>query len=392
MIGLVGLLAAAVVGSQLAQGDDDPTSDDESATVTTVPDDAQSASTTAPVIKVQTRPRPGPTTSVSDRLPEPPPEWVSSTVALSPRVAAIPATRLAALRRDGTLYVIDTSTGAMDSIDTGMSGINLTLSLRADDVMLSSYERDYVTLARVGVPPVRVDVDGGVSRVIDGSGNDSILVPNVWNPESPEVLRLGADAQPIAVSTGPLVQFDPWQIEFLPATGRMIVNDTGGVYLVDESGAATRVSTGDLVFNGPNHFVVRECDEALACTYIRVDQVTGQRDIVDLSALDQYRYGDPSSSSLSPDGTALSYFDWLNAGGALPARRMFDLTTGADVKVVSADQYNVETAWAADSSGMFVVVGRTIMFYDRATGGQIPVAPDSGLEDIVAVATRPITG
>ena len=62
------------------------------------------------------------------------------------------------------------------------------------------------------------------------------------------------------------------------------------------------------------------------------------------------------------------------------------------MQVESADQYNVESGWAADSSGMFVVADRTIVFYDRATGEQVPVAPDAGLEDIVAVATRPITG
>ncbi len=59
--------------------------------------------------RCQTRNRLRPTTSVADRLPAPPPEWVSSTVALHPRVAAIAApTQLVALRRDGTLYVIDT--------------------------------------------------------------------------------------------------------------------------------------------------------------------------------------------------------------------------------------------------------------------------------------------
>ena len=95
-------------------------------------------------------------------------------------------------------------------------------------------------------------------------------------PESPEVVRLGSDAQPVAVSTGPLVQFDPWQIQFLETTGQMIVNDTGGVYLVDDIGAATRISTGDLVFLGPNHFVLRECDGVRVCMYVRVDQATGQ--------------------------------------------------------------------------------------------------------------------
>ncbi|MET0661679.1 MAG: hypothetical protein ABWZ42_00970 [Ilumatobacteraceae bacterium] len=393
VVGLAGLLAAAVIGSQLARGGDDTTlDDDESAATVTSASSTTEPST--PVVKVQTRNRLRPTTSVADRLPAPPPEWVTTNVALSPRVAAIAApTQLVALGRDGTLHVIDTSTGAMHSIDTGMSAGSMTLSLGATNVLLSSYDRSDLTLARVGEPPTSVDFDGGVARVIDGSGTDDfILVPNTWTPRSSEVVRLGSDAQSVAVSTGPLAQYDPWQIQFLETTGQMIINDTGGVYLVDENGAATRISTGDLVFMGPNHFVLRECDGALACTYVRVDQATGQRDTVQLGALDQYRqWGDPSSWSLSPDGTGVSYFDWQN-GGPLPARRLVDLTTGTNVQVESADQYNVESAWAADSSGIFVVADRTIVFYDRATGEQVLVAPDAGLDDIIAVATRPISG
>ena len=79
-------------------------------------------------------------------------------------MAAIAApTQLVALSRDGTLHLIDTSTGAMQSIDTGMSASNMMLSLGRSDVLLSSYDRSDVTLARVGEPPVQIDLDGGVS-------------------------------------------------------------------------------------------------------------------------------------------------------------------------------------------------------------------------------------
>ena len=398
VIGIVGLFAAAAIGSQLAGGGDNPASDDESAVTVASGSSAAPATTaasesTTPPTTVLSHLRQEPTTSVADPLPAPAPEWVTTTVALNPRVAAIAAaTQIVALGRDGALHVIDTSTGAMQSIDSGLSVGDLTLSLGAHGVLLTSYDRSDATLVRIGEPPTVVELDGGVARVIDESGvDDFILVPNTWSPESPDVFRLGADAQPVEVSTGPLVQFDPWQIQFLETTGQMIVNDTGGVYVVGDNVGATRVSTGDLVLLGPNHFVVRECDGTLACMYVRVDQATGQRDIVDLGALDQYRqWGDPSSWSLSPDGTGVSYFDWQN-GGPLPARRLVDLRTGTNVQVESADQYNVESAWAADSSGMFVVADRTVVFYDRATGEQVPVAPDAELDDIVAVATRPIT-
>ena len=81
VVGLVGLLAAAVIGSQLAGGGDDPAPDDESAATVTLASSTTKPS--PPVVKVQTRNRLRPTTSVANRLPAPPPEWVSSTVALA---------------------------------------------------------------------------------------------------------------------------------------------------------------------------------------------------------------------------------------------------------------------------------------------------------------------
>ena len=97
---------------------------------------------------------------------------MSSTVALSPRVAAIAApTQLVALSRDGTLHVIDTSTGAMRSIDTGMSAINLMLSLGAQRCAAQSYDSSDVTLVTRRRATRQVDLDGGVARVIDGSGD-----------------------------------------------------------------------------------------------------------------------------------------------------------------------------------------------------------------------------
>jgi len=264
LIGVAALFAAAVVGSQLAGGGDDPTSDDDpAAAAPDSVDDGQVASTSSPSITVPRRTRLRPTTSIAEQLPPPPPEWVTSTVALDPRVAAIAApTQLVALAGDGTLHVIDLSTGTMRSIDTGQSGANSVVSLGASDVLLSSYSSNSVTLARADVPPVEVAVEGGVGQVIQRAGTDDfILVPITWSPNSRDVLRLGSDAQVTLVSTGPLVQFDPWQIQFIRTTGQMIVNDAGGVYLVDENGVATRTSTGDLLSMGPNHYIVVGCHD-----------------------------------------------------------------------------------------------------------------------------------
>ena len=130
------------------------------------------------------------------------------------------------------------------------------------------------------------------------------------------------------MSTGPLVQFDPWQIQFIRTTGQMIVNDAGGVYLVDENGVATRTSTGDLLASGRTTTSCAKCDEhaALACTSASTRRPASATSSTS-AVLDQYRpWADLSSLSLSPDGTAVTYFDWQN-GGSTPVRRLIDLTT-----------------------------------------------------------------
>ena len=394
VVGLVGLLAAAVIGSQLVGRDGGGTADDadsapgvSSATSDSDTTDATSGPTTT------SRPRLRPTTTFGDRLPEPEPEWVAATIELDPRLAAFTTpTELVALGSDGTLHIINTATATMRSIDTDRSGLEAMMAVGAHDILLTSYSHNDVTAARVDEPLVRLDVDGGLTLVKARPGTDEfVFVPNNWDPSSPEVLELGSDRQLTRVTTGPLVQFNPWEIQFLPATGQLIVNQTGGVYVLDDAGAAVRISTGELVIVGAHHYILRECDEVLACAYVRVDQSTGQRDVIDLSTLDRYlQWGDLTSASLAPDGGAVSYFDWMN-GASAPVRRLIDLSTGTNIELGTSDIYTNEPAWTVDSSGLFLVSGRTLSFYDRATATVFPVVRSAGLDDIVAVAARPLT-
>jgi Tol biopolymer transport system component len=124
----------------------------------------------------------------------------------------------------------------------------------------------------------------------------------------------------------------------------------------------------------------------LTCIYVRIDGVSGERVVVTAPDLEQYR-GYDSSLSLSPDGTLMAYFDWM---GSPLARRVLDFDAGTSAVVDSIDQYNSNTSWAADSSGLFIIENRRLFFYDRATGEHIDAAPGVDLGNIVAVATRPI--
>lgn len=389
-LGLAGLLAAAAVGSQFVGGDDGGV-----ATEGTTPESTWvvvSGSIVEPIPTTE-RARPRPASTIGNTLPEPAPVWTMAKIDVSPRIQALTTPiQLVAVTSRGVLHVIDLPAGVVQSFDTDRSGINSVIELGPHGVVLGAYDRNDVSLFRVGEPPISVEIgQDGTNQIINEPGTDDfILVPNQWNPVSPEVLRLTADGVLTNVVGGPLVEFNPWELQFLDATGELIVNDTGGVYTVGVTGAATRVSTGDLVIVGANHYIVRECTETLECSYVRVDQTTGERVPVKLDAFDQLReYVDIQSSSLSPDGTALTYFRWSPDDQGRPSRRLSDLATGVEIEVSSSDQYGSAPAWAADSSGLFVVAGGSLSFFDRATGELIPIAPDSKIDGIVTLGVRP---
>ncbi len=174
-------------------------------------------------------------------------------------------------------------------------------------------------------------------------------------------------------------------MRYLATTGEAIVNDSSGTYAIDGVGAARRLSIGDLVAIGENHVLVRECDETLNCVHTRIDGRTGERVQVTATDLDGYR-GFDASLTLSPDGSLMTYFDWM---GIPVSRRMLDLTSGTSVVVDSIDQYGNNAAWAADSSGIFIIDNRQLVLYDSASGERIDVAPGVDLGAIVAVAARP---
>ena len=87
----------------------------------------------------------------------------------------------------------------------------------------------------------------------------------------------------------------------------------------------------------------------------------------------------------------MTYLDWES--GPLE-RRLVHLDTGATEEIASNDQYGygANAGWAADSSGIFVIDGRELMFHDTTTGEHVEVAADLDVGGIIAVASRPVVG
>ena len=178
---------------------------------------------------------------------------------------------------------------------------------------------------------------------------------------------VAADGSVTEVTGGPVAEYDIWSIRHIPATGEAVVEDSGGAYALDAAGAVRRITAGDLVAVGQNHLVVRECNEALVCIHFRIDAVTGDRQLVVVPDFEQQFRGYDPTISVSPDGSMMTYLDWES--GPLE-RRLVHLDTGATEEIASNDQYGygANAGWAADSSGIFVIDGRELMFHDTTTG------------------------
>jgi hypothetical protein len=279
----------------------------------------------------------------------------------------------------------------MRSIDTRMPRGDFAVSVGDEAIAVGSYNRGLAVFNLHGAV-YGIEVPGGVGYILARAGtNDFVVTPNNWSGNQPPTdLLISSDGTVTDIVNGPLRDYGIWSVRYLAATGEAVVNDSGGTYAIDASGAARRLSTGDLVAVGRNHVLVRECDEVLTCVSTRVDAVSGERVPLSAPELDVYRGFDPNLS-LSPDGSMMTYVDWMSTPSE---RRLIDLVAGTSVVLDPIGQNYIgdnAAAWAADSSGIFMIEDYGLVFYDRATGERVEVAPGVDLGSIVAVAARPLT-
>jgi hypothetical protein len=380
--GLVGIVAALFVGSQFIGGDGDAETASDVEPSIAEPQTTERPRKTIPPPTSTERVRP----STSASLPEPDPVWTSAPISLHPRIQAMTEpTQVVVLDSDSVLHVIDLPAGVVRSIDTKVGGADLALVVGDEAIAVRSYNGGGVTVVNVDGPLVEVDIPGGAGEMLARPGtNDFVVTPNSWSSAEPENLLVAADGTTTDIENGPLRDYGIWGVRYLAATGEAVVNDSGGTYAIDATGASRRLSTGTMVALGENHLLVRECTENLVCDFTRIDARSGERLDVELPDLDQYRGYDPSMT-MSPDGSMVTYFDWMQSP---VARRLVHMIDGTSTEVDSIDQYGNNAAWAADSSGIFIIEDRTLAFYDRVTSDRIEVAPGVDLGGIVAVASR----
>jgi hypothetical protein len=194
---------------------------------------------------------------------------------------------------------------------------------------------------------------------------------------------VGPDGEPLGRS----IDLRGWWPIQSDLAGGVVVQAGGGAYVVSESGAR-RVADGEIAGVGLNHFLVRACDEALACGLFVIDRQSGERRQVPeilVDGLAQYyvRNG-TESASVAPDGTAAILFG-LDGGGSGAALVATD--TGQYRELTALDDGTFSVAWSDDSRYVAYTENRTLKVYDRQTDGTIEFG--DVVPDIVSFASRP---
>jgi hypothetical protein len=177
---------------------------------------------------------------------------------------------------------------------------------------------------------------------------------------------IGLDGEPLGRS----IDLRGWWPMQSDLTGGVVVQAGGGVYAVSEAGAR-RVADGELVGTGVNHFLVRACDEALACGLFIVDRASGERRQVPVIQVDgqaqYYGWVGTDSASVAPDGTAAILFG-LDGDGQ--AASLLGTDTGV-YRTLSRVSNTFSVAWSDDSRYVVYSDGRVLQVHDRRTGDDI---------------------
>ena len=279
---------------------------------------------------------------------------------------------LVGLTSQGDLLDINLDTGQMMTTDIpgGSSGAMATILAGQSWTFIQRWDVNQSIIVPRGEPPSDVapppEMASGVFR---GPDPDT-----VWLPEydtltgAIEGLNLiGLDGEPLGRS----IDMHGWWPMQSDLAGGVMVQAGGGVYVVSETGAR-RVAEGDLAGVGANHFLVRSCDEALACGLFVVDRQTGERrqvPVIEVDGLAQfYGWTGTDSASVSPDGTAAVLF---GLDGDTSAAALMGTDTGVYRTLSRMGGGSVSVAWSDDSRYVAFVEARRFQVYDRTTGDTI---------------------
>jgi len=309
-----------------------------------------------------------------------PPAWAERVVPVPESLAAIESTEVITLSQTGILAITEFPSGRTRSVDAAGGGSQLAF----DDQTIVLFNSSRLLMIRDGEPIVEASQPDGIIFVQPWPGTGSFIVTTpATGPGAPEqewVLRPDGSLERLDNRFVDESQF--WARAFSPA-GDALVSGPGGVYAIAPDGATTRISTGDLLAAGDEHWAIEECDDILQCRYSVISWDTGAVSDGMLESIDSFGFIDPATR-ISPDGRSIVYRADTDGTGR---RRILDVSSGTSIEAGRINQLVYPDSWAADSSGMFVA-DRELQFVDRATG---TVTMLEGFERIRTVATGPFS-
>jgi hypothetical protein len=285
--------------------------------------------------------------------------------------------QLVGLTAQGDLLDVDLDTGQRLTTDIpgGAPGALATIVAGANWTFIQRWDVNVSFVVPRGQPPADVspppELAGGVYR---GPEPDTVWVPEyeetIGAIQGLNLFRL--DGEPLGRSIDVQGQY-PVQSDL---RGGVMVQAGGGVYAVAEAGAR-RVADGELVGVGVNHFLVRSCDEAMACGLFVVDREGGERrqvPVIRVDGLAQFSgWTGTDSASIAPDGSAAILFG-LDGDGSNAA--ILGTDTGTYRTLARMTGGGISIAWSDDSRYVAFVNARRFQVYDRVTGDTIDLADD----------------
>ncbi|HYN31487.1 MAG TPA: hypothetical protein VES40_02585 [Ilumatobacteraceae bacterium] len=357
------------------------TSVDTSSTSTTAP-----GSTTTNVVTITVAPADAitavvPAAAVVGEVPT----WTESSIAVPPPLDALTApTELVTLTDNQVLQRIEFPSGRVRSLDIAAWAENLRIAVSDDSIAV--YDNQYVAIIR-GDEAIRLfEISNGVIFVEAWPATDSFVVTSTGSPaEEAERFVMSTEdgsLQPVTAEVTDALLFGAGN--FL-SNGDLLVNRPGGVYAIGPDQLARRISDGDLLAVGRNHYAIESCDESLRCEQVVVEAISGARSAAVLDALSANGVVDPSTR-IAPDGRLIAATDSTRDTGY---RQIIDTATGAPTRVGRLAALYYPDSWVADGSGLFVEEEGAVRF-------QVPGAAEAVTIDGIGVTesllVRPAVG
>lgn len=233
----------------------------------------------------------------------------------------------------------------------------------------------------------------------------------VWSPRNGrtdgvdhQVVRIHSGGAP--ADLGGAVSLNNSELLGGDGQGRLVARIAGDVFVVAVIGT-TKLTEGELLALGPDHALVRTCDDALQCSVDRLDRttVTVSSPPSRSPALeDLFSFGRPVlepgrspllSDTMSPDGTAAIVR--VGESGEPGEWAMADFTTGGRIDLPSPAN-GQPIIWNADGSVAAFISDGDVVLVDRVAGrtstleGLGEVRSITDVDPSFSEATAPATG